>query len=107
YRHAPEFKFPAAHDDAFAAYEWTLKNAALLGGDAKRVAVAGESAGGNLALNVAIAARDKALQSPDQKADPRLSLVDANLKGLSPTTIILAEIDPLRSDGEMLAEKLK
>jgi acetyl esterase/lipase len=64
YRKAPEFKFPAAHDDAFAAYKWVLKNAASFDGDPKRVAVAGESAGGNLALNVAIRARDEKIQKP-------------------------------------------
>ena len=40
-------------------------------------------------------------------ADPRISLVRANLKGLPPTTIIAAQIDPLLSDGEMLNDKLK
>ncbi len=64
YRKAPESKFPAAHDDAFAAYKWVLANAATLGGDSTRVAVAGESAGGNLALNVAIKARDEKIQTP-------------------------------------------
>jgi len=59
YRKAPENKFPAAHDDAYAAYTWVLKNAGSFAGDPKKVAVAGESAGGNLAANVAIEARDK------------------------------------------------
>lgn len=151
YRKGPEVKFPGAHDDAYAAYKWVVQNAATLGGSATRIAVAGESAGGNLALNVAIAARDEGIQQPlhallvypvastkldapsyveherakplnkamitwftghyfrteaDGK-DPRISLVDANLKGLPPTTIINAEVDPLRSDGEALTAKLK
>jgi len=43
---------------------------------------------------------------PEAK-DPRISLVNANLKGLPPTTIITAEIDPLNNDGGMLAAQLK
>ena len=151
YRHAPEAKFPAAHEDANAAYKWLIDTAASWGGDPKRIAVVGESAGGNMAVNVAMTARDKAwtapraivavypvantspetaskkayaaaqplntpmlawffkytLTSPNEAADPRLNLVAANLERLPPTTIILAEIDPLHDDGLGLAEKLK
>ena len=64
YRRAPEARFPAAWDDALAAYRWTLANAANRKGDTSRVALAGESAGGNLALATAIAARDAGLQKP-------------------------------------------
>jgi acetyl esterase len=64
YRHAPESKFPAAHDDSFAAYKWVLQNAKDWGGDPRKVAVAGESAGGNLAINMAIRARDQNVQKP-------------------------------------------
>ena len=64
YRKGPEHKFPTAHEDAFAAYQWVLKNARSIKGDAKRIAVAGESAGGNLAANVSIMARNKQIQMP-------------------------------------------
>jgi acetyl esterase len=151
YRLAPENKFPIAHNDAYAAYEWVVNNAASIKGDPKKIAVAGESAGGNLAVNTAIKARDKGLMLPmailavypvsgsdmntpsyiknaaakpldkpmmawfvknylnimAEAKDPRINLVAANLKGLPQTTIITAEIDPLQSDGMMLADKLK
>lgn len=64
YRRAPEAKFPAAHQDAVAAWKWLGSNAASLGGDPKRLALAGESAGGNLAVATAIAARDQGLTAP-------------------------------------------
>ncbi|QJD97945.1 alpha/beta hydrolase [Mucilaginibacter robiniae] len=151
YRLAPEHKFPTAHNDAFDAYQWVVKNAASIKGDPKKIAIAGESAGGNLAVATTIAARDKGVQLPlhvlsvypiasadmfspsynkyvegkpldkammmwftknytnsmAEAKDPRLNLVAANLKGLPPVTIINAELDPLQSDGGMLADKLK
>jgi acetyl esterase len=64
YRKGPEFKFPTAHNDAWAAYLWSIKNAASFGGDPSKMAVAGESAGGNLAANVSIMARDSNKQMP-------------------------------------------
>ena len=152
YRLGPENRFPAAQDDANASYAWLLKNAASIGGDARRIALAGESAGGNLAIDTAVWARDQMLPAPvhqllvypvggtslttpsyqetttavplNRKAiewyvanytngpadlqDPRLDVVGAaDLHGLPPTTIISAEIDPLRSEGEALASKLR
>jgi acetyl esterase/lipase len=151
YRQAPEYKFPTAHNDSYAAYAWAVANAASIKGDAKRIALVGESAGGNLAASVSMMARDKGLQlpvhevlvypiagydfttasyqesdsvkplstglmkwffdkylrSPADGKNPMISLVTANLKGLPPTTIIAAQYDPLRSEGETLAANFK
>ena len=151
YPKGPEKKFPAAHNVAFDAYQWVLKNAASFNGNPAKIAVAGESAGGNLAANVSLMARDKKITVPlyavlvypvannnmaaesytkyatakplnkpmmewfvknylnntSESADPRISLVKANLKGFPKTLIIGAEIDPLQSEGKLLADKLK
>lgn len=151
YPKGPENKFPTAHNVAFDAYQWVLKNAITFNGNATKIAVAGESAGGNLAANVSLMARDKKIRMPlyavlvypvanddmnadsyakyadakpltkammgwfvknylaneAQSADVRISLVRANLKGFPKTLIIGAEIDPLQSEGKMLADRLK
>jgi acetyl esterase len=153
YRQAPENKFPAAHDDVYAAYQWVLKNGDVHKGDVSRVAIVGESAGGNMAAATSLlAAKEGAplplhqvlvypvtdvttmdtpsykenamakplnkpmmewfgqhtMNSPEDAKNPRLSLVLAdNLKSSPPTTIITAQIDPLRSDGDKLAAALQ
>jgi acetyl esterase len=58
YRLAPEHRFPAAVDDAYTAVRWVYEHAERLGGDPRRVAVAGDSAGGGLAAAVCLRARD-------------------------------------------------
>ncbi|MDQ3623263.1 MAG: alpha/beta hydrolase [Verrucomicrobiota bacterium] len=154
YRQAPEHKFPASHEDVFGIYQWVVQNAGKLKIDAKKVAVVGESAGGNMAAAVCMMAKEKGitlpvhqvlvypvadmtgkstpskeenamakplnkamldwfgkhlLAKPEDAENPRLSLLlaGAELKGLPPATIILAQIDPLRSEGEALAKALQ
>lgn len=150
YRLSPENKFPAAHDDAYATYEWALRNAASIKGDPTKVAVAGESAGGNLAVATALTAKQRGAKmpvailsvypiasgdtvsasyvenanakplnrammswffdkyvTPAQRQDPRINLLGADFSGFPPTTIINAQIDPLRTEGESLAERMR
>lgn len=86
YQKAPEAKFPSQHEDAIAAYRFVLAYAAGIGGDTFHMAFAGESAGGDLTVATAIhACGDR----------------------LPPTIIVNAQIDPLRSDGETLAQAMR
>ncbi|OBA62659.1 esterase [Mycobacterium sp. 1100029.7] len=64
YRLAPEHPAPAAADDAYAAYRWAVAHADELGTDPHRTAVAGDSAGGNLAAVTAIRCRDRGVTAP-------------------------------------------
>jgi len=152
YRQAPEHRFPAAHEDAYAAWNWLLEHAESLGGDAKRAAIVGEGSGANLAVNVALRARaeDKPLpihlglvtpmaamlfdlpshlentetfpystatlewaarklfRKKDEAHDARMNIAGrTDLAGLPPATIILADADPLRSEGEALADAMR
>lgn len=64
YHLAPEHPFPTQPNEAFAAYQWLRQHAGELNGDRQRIAVAGESAGGNLAVVTSLMARDKDVPLP-------------------------------------------
>ncbi len=66
YRRPPETRFPGAFEDAFSATKDIVSRLAEFGGDAKRIGVAGDSAGGNLAATVAIACRDAGIRLAGQ-----------------------------------------
>lgn len=149
YRRGPEARFPTAVHDAVTAIRWAVDQAGELGIDADRLAVAGDSAGGNLATVAAALLRgddtvtirhqllaypvttcdlvegfdpeyegimlyrdelrwhqDNYLAHPDQAEDPRVSPLLADLRGLPPATVVLAECDPIRPQGARYADAL-
>ncbi len=151
YRLAPEAPFPAAPEDCYAATRWVAENAREVDGDPERLAVGGDSAGGNLAAVVALMARDQggpalvhqlliypvtnyAFDTPSYtenaegyfltremmqwfwghylktEADGIQSLASPlradDVSNLPPATVITAEFDPLRDEGEAYAARL-
>lgn len=152
YRLAPEHRYPAAAEDCFEATVWAAANAEMLGIDGSKIAVAGDSAGGNLAAAVAIMARDAGAPKLAHQlliypvtdvdfarasyqangggeyylstagmqwfwnhylggtapADAPLAVVlgNADHGRLAPATVITAEYDPLRDEGDAYAAKL-
>lgn len=150
YRRAPESPFPAALDDAYAALRWLHDEAAVLGVARDRIAVAGDSAGGNLAAGVTLLARDRGgpalrcqvllypvtdcrLDTPSyrrfatggglltlpkmawywtqyvpdgDRTDPYCSPLRAELSGLPPALVVVAECDPLNNEGHAYAARL-
>ena len=151
YRLAPEHPFPAAPDDCLAVLTAIAEHPDELGVDATRVAVGGDSAGGNLSAVTAIAARDQGIALRHQllvypvtdltmsfpsieengegylltaetmrwfhdhyagitgdAKDPRMSPYWADdLSGVAPATVVTAEFDPLRDEGNAYAQRLR
>ena len=151
YRLAPETPFPGGLEDCYAALKNLATRGAELGVDTTRLAVAGDSAGGNLAAATAILARERRgpalrfqgliypcvdpscssasqhafaegyllpragmlwywrqyLQSPADANSPVAAPGKGDLKGLPAASVITAEYDPLRDEGEDLADRLR
>lgn len=151
YRRAPEARFPEPLEDCYAATCWIAANGPALGLDATRLAVAGDSSGGNLAAAVALLARDRGgpgllhqllVYAPFAHRFDTLSHAEcaegclltgaamrwywrqylrdaedgesplaaparaASLTGLPPATVVTAEYDPLRDEGEAFGRRM-
>lgn len=151
YRLAPEAPFPAAFDDTWAAWQWIVDHAQGLGVDVNRLAIGGDSAGGNLAAIIAQQAVREDFHAPtfqlliypatdfvtecesrttfakgfyltkafmdlanenyllgdEDLADPRLSPVRNDVKGVAPAYVVTAGFDPLLDEGRDYADKLR
>jgi acetyl esterase len=151
YRLAPETRYPGPLEDCYSALQQLAERARSLHLDGSRLAVAGDSAGGNLAAATALVARDRHgpplryqaliypalepacssvsqrvfangyllsqavmqwywncyLSSPADAAQPYATPLIADLAGLPPTTVVTAEFDPLRDEGEAYADRLR
>ena len=151
YRLAPEAKFPTPLEDCYGALRWLAGEAAALGLDGARLAVAGDSAGGNLATASALLARDRGgpalryqalfypcldpacasasahtlaagyllrrdttlwfwqqyLREAADHANPLAAPLHARLAQLPAATVVTAEFDPLRDEGETYADRLR
>jgi acetyl esterase len=143
YRLSPEFRYPVAVDDALAAWDWTMDNLLRLGGDPRRTAISGASAGGQIAVALLLRLRARGTPLPDiqllaypaldpfqasrsyedfrdgpfltrarmvwywdqylgksaERSDPLIAPLTADLGGLPPAYVQVAECDVLRDEG--------
>jgi acetyl esterase len=109
YRLAPEHPFPAAVEDAHAALEWIDANPDEVDDDG-RLAVMGDSAGGDLAAAVSLMARDRDGSEIDRQVlvyPYAFPLVACSRGDLPPATVLTAGFDPLRDEGAAYAEALE
>ncbi len=151
YRLAPEHPYPAAYDDCLATLAWVAAKGETVGADVTRIAVGGDSAGGNLAACVAVEAAsgsvpidlvyqllvypvveadfsttsytenaegyllsrasmvyfwDHYCPSVDRRNEPQIRPLSGPLDGVAPAWVYTAEYDPLRDEGEKLADAL-
>lgn len=108
YRLTPDHPYPAAFDDCYGVLTWIAGHAAELGGDSRRIAFVGDSAGGSLAAACCLAARDRggphvagqALVYPTLGANPTLPSYDENRDGPSLTTEAMIYYNDKYFDGE-------
>ncbi len=150
YRLSPEVKSAQIFEEAFEVYRWLRMNGGEWGIDTNRIAVGGDSAGGNLSVAVCLSCKEDGYRQPDfqlllypaadyslsfpsmdefaegyfltkagivwfqehfledasRTLDPKVSPLFADLDGLAPAFVLTAGFDPLRDEGEALADKL-
>ena len=90
YRMGPEHKFPAAYEDTLAAFNWTVSHAESLGIDPQRLAIGGDSAGGNLSAAACIGLRD----NPEVAVQPAYQLL------IYPATIMWQDTPSFHANGK-------
>ena len=119
YRSAPEFAFPVPLDDAFDVYRWVAVHADEIGGDGSCLAIAGDSAGSNLAAALPLRAREEGVRIPDAVVmlgayvgptpwnHPLVSPIEADLSGYPPTVVVAGTHDPIVDSAKAFAQRIR